>query len=309
MSHDGHHWLLLNEPVTVLSASQATAVERARALAPQMARHVLSLRPDRNMLVDLYATIKLAGDPFAFKLSTFCLQKCVLKAISDKVLLVIRGWDWRQRRVPRTPASREVEAKVARQVMAGKEELAFEGACYVLLLATFWEDFNQGAGRFFGVVDREVAWATLLRMSVHRAFQDRKSALAEAAELLANTNIFLRHVTNGLFLARRLIEHSFVEADERPVFTPSQMQRARAKLEATRVASWTSLPKIEETPVWLEVKFADQRGRPIANTPFTLKAENEGTEVKGRTDAKGFARVENLSHEGEWQAVLETREA
>lgn len=248
LSHDGHHWLLLNEPITVVSASQATAVERARALAPQMARHVLSLRLDRNMLVDLYATIKLAGDPFVFELSTCCLQERVLKAVSDKVLLVIRGWDWRQRPAPRTRASREVEAKVARQVMAGKEELAFEGASYVLLLATFWEDFNQGAGRFFGVVDREVAWATLLRMSAHRAFQDRKSALAEAAELLANTDIFLRRVTSGVFLARRLIERSYVEADERPVFTPSQLQRARAKLEATRVASWASFPKIETMP-------------------------------------------------------------
>jgi hypothetical protein len=217
--------LLLHDAFLVLRTCHATAAERERALHSFRACGVLE-KAEQHHLFDLYE-IATGCRPRYPSDSTTPLRERVLEAARDKEILVIPGWEESDTPIDKTPA--RPEAKVAQQVMAREKELAFEGASYVVLPATSWKEFSQGSGRSFEVVRREVAKATLLRMSAQAATSDRKRALAEAAELAADGNVAF----GGLFLARRRIERTFVVADETPVLTPSQMRQARAKLEPT----------------------------------------------------------------------------
>jgi hypothetical protein len=218
--------LLLHDAFLVLRTYQATAAERERALSSFRACGVLE-KAEQHHLVDLYEIVTGNRPRYPFDLSTTFLRERVLEAARDQDILVIPGWEESDAPIYKTPA--RPEARVAQQVMAREKELAFEGANYVVLPAASWKEFSCGAGRSFEVIRREVAKATILRMSAQAPTSDRKRALAEAAELIADGNVAF----GGLFLARRRIERTFVEADERPVLTPSQLRQAWTKLKAT----------------------------------------------------------------------------
>lgn len=206
-------------PFLVMHTFEATDAERERALDPFWAQGALG-QADRHDLLDLYEMVVGNRPLYSFELSTTFLRQRVLQAVDARRLFVIPGWEGDSpASADKTPA--RPEAKVARQIMVREKELAFEGTSYVVLPATSWKEFSHGAGRFFEVVRREVAKATLLRMSAHATFQDRKSAFAEAAKLIADGSVAF----GGLFLARRRVERTFVARDEAPALTPSQFRR------------------------------------------------------------------------------------
>lgn len=268
--------LLIDDAFLVLRTFHATAAERERALSSFRACGVLE-KAEQHQLVDLYAIVTGDRPRPPFEPSTTFLRERVLEAARNERILVIPGWEESDSPAPtdRTPAC--PEAKVALQVMAREKELAFEGASYVVLAATSWKEFSHGAGRSFDILRREVAKATILRMSAHAASPDRKRVLAEAAELITDGNVAF----GGLFLARRRIERTFVEADEAPVLTPSQLWRARGT--SARVDS-----KLDT----LEVLVTDGAGKGLKGIAYQLEAP--GKSQKGKTDGSGKMRIGDL---------------
>jgi hypothetical protein len=57
-------------------------------------------------------------------------------------------------------------------------------------------------------------------------------------------------------------------------------------------------------PHWIEIVLNDPDGAPLAETSFTLRSPS-GAELHGVTDASGFARIENVPEEGQWEVVVD----
>ena len=71
--------------------------------------------------------------------------------------------------------------------------------------------------------------------------------------------------------------------------------RLRPEVNAPDNAANTKpVPLAPEVDPWIEVKLMDENGDPVANQSYTIK-DSEDVEHKGKTDAKGVARVSKLA--------------
>jgi len=161
----------------------------------------------------------------------------VLAAVSDGTILVLDGWMMGRSWTPRRFATKggaagasadhhresTGEAGLARRAMGGRgEEVAFEGARYVLLPASSWRELREQGG--YEVVRHGEAVAILQRMATRASSADQKAALGEAANALANTT--RTFVREGLFLVRQSASASFsAKTETAAVVTPSQVAK------------------------------------------------------------------------------------
>lgn len=224
--------MLVGEPVTVVPSHAATAAERRYALERLRARQILwrmahaAEYEGRHDLVAVFELLSAGRPSHPCDLPTSFYARRVLDAASEGRLLVVPGWCWHESyaATDRHEAAASPEDRVATRIMAGRHELTFEGASYVVLPAVSWAGLREGGK--FEVVRQEEAGATLRRMAERARSSQEKTALSEAAAMLADTK--KPFAQGGLFLVRRPAGCTFVAASNEPALTPSQLREAAA---------------------------------------------------------------------------------
>lgn len=288
-------------PVTVVGASEATADERARALASSDGWAVLmevcreaETGGDRHALVDVHRLMDPSGSTRYWTVATTDLVRIVLDGALSDQLLVVDGWlmgdRWtgagRQSTSPRDPAGSTADDRVGR--LLGRE-LSVDGASYSLASALSWPELRERGG--YQVVRNEEARRVLQRLSERASRVDEKDALALAAAELADP--LLPRPTTGLFLLRRIPTGGFPAATAKePAMTPSQ------------VAKPSKAPADDLD--WIEIRLQDQDARACGDTPYRLKLA-DGTVIEGTIPRHGAVRLTGIpkgDHEVEFPKMI-----
>lgn len=271
--------------MTIVPAYQATVAERACALGRLQAHQILRQVGEeaqygaRHDLIGIFEVLSADRPISPCDIPTSFYARSVLDAASGGWLLVVPGWCWVGNYAATARHVEEAaspEDRVAAHVMAGRQELTFEGARYVVLPAVSWAEISEG-GRF-EVVPQDEAIATLRRMAVRAWSSQEKAAHSQAAAMLADTK--KPSTQSGLFLVRRrVVVRDFASIEPA---TPSKIRTT----EAARGLSDAQGRLCQRLNFDEQLRFVSAKGEALSNIKYKLKLAN-GETVDGTTDDQG----------------------
>jgi len=76
--------------------------------------------------------------------------------------------------------------------------------------------------------------------------------------------------------------------------TPAAMAPARLSPASNAPTHNPSSPENREKKHWIEIRLADEEGKPVPGEPYRITLPDGSTVADGTLDDKGFARVDNI---------------
>lgn len=176
------------------------------------------------------------------------------------------------------------ESQVVETLHAGGLGLTIEGRRLRLIRAIEWPMLRND-GRY-ELIEQDEARKLLARVPFEPGSSPaRVTAAGQASAMLADTD--KRSFRDGLLLLRvQQLRHRAADRDEPPL-TPSQFARLIAADQP-------------EKDHWIEIELVWADGKPVADE-FYLIVTPDGREIRGTTDAKGRARVDDIGRDGQCQ--------
>ena len=262
-----------DEPLVAVAAAHATAGDHAAALPAQRARSIaaeLSSADDQQLLWAFYRLAAGVAAYTAVDVAPGTLAAEVEAALADGRLLLV-GADGDAGSEAAAPISdfRETpEDKLARQAMAGRLEIPFEGRRYRILP---FSRFRTAGQSNFRVVPLQEARGVIERMGLRTASTPQARALWENV----SENLSANGRSGGLVLMhdRPTGEWERRPADEPPM-TPSQL---RTKIAPTD---------------WIQVDVMYDDGTPYDGTCSIVLPD--GRTVDGAPDENGSLRFDGI---------------